>query len=42
MDTNAADKIKLHLDALTANALSAFKRQMLHIYAGRVLIATES
>ncbi|BAI97996.1 hypothetical protein Sj15T_23990 [Sphingobium sp. TA15] len=34
MDTTAADKIKLHLDALTAKALSAFKRQMLHIHAG--------
>ena len=34
MGTNATDKIKLHLDALTAKALSAFKRQMLDIYAG--------
>lgn len=34
MDTNTADKIKLHLGALTAKSLSAFKRQMLHIYAG--------
>jgi len=33
MDTKAADKINLHLDALTTKALSAFKRQMLYIYA---------
>lgn len=33
MDTNAANKIKLQLDTLTAKALSAFKREVLEIYA---------